>query len=207
MRIAFLVIAFACSTPASKPERPPPYAPDDAAPRVTTQSDAGTSWSFDWELHRNNYDKLMATPIGSKRCDWRSDNYPPPGVECLPPDMPRWHAAKVKRVEVSGDRRGARLELDIGTSAKLTNEWWAVAIDERGRPISEWVQPQRLGLHMSWIEIHADLATARAMKRVALLKQRPEEVLPASGPPVRFDWDGIRAAQAGSDMPSRAAKV
>src|SRR5690242_3807869 len=99
MRGLFLVIA-ACSTPAPKQESPARAPLDDEATSVawqTKQPDAGSDWTFDWVDVRASYDKLMAEPIGTRRCDWRLPR-PPPNVECLPAKRPWQHAAEINDV-------------------------------------------------------------------------------------------------------------
>src|ERR1044071_7497606 len=127
---AWLLVLAACSTPAQRqePTKPPPP-PDDEQASVAWQAaqpDAGSEWRFDWERHRKSYDELMATAPGETKCDWRVR--PPPNVECLPPDRPRWHAAKVRAVR-GADIERTEVELDIGEADKLTKDWWGAVVD------------------------------------------------------------------------------
>lgn len=174
MRVWLLLIA-ACSTPA--PKQDPVYTPPDDEQKSVqwqaAQPDAmGGGWTFDWQFYRDAYDKLMKTPVGSTKCDWRAK--PRPDVECLPPDRPRQHAAKIRRVDPD-DAAGTIVELDIGSSDKLTKDWWGAIIDDKGRRVSEWVHPDHVAQDISSLRISMNTMDARKFMRVALLKEKPEE--------------------------------
>ena len=174
MRVWVLVIA-ACSTPAPKHD-PVHTPPDDEDKSIAWQAaqpkpDAGSTWTFDWELIRKNYDKLMATPPGETPCDWRVR--PRPNVECLPPGRPLWHAAKVKQV-VRVDPGVTRVELDIGDGDKLTDAWWGAVIDDTGKPVTAWVHPENIALRRSFLTVSIESARVERKTRAALVKEKPE---------------------------------
>ena len=177
MRVLLWLVLVACSTPAQRqePTKPPPPVDDEEASvawqAAQPQPEAGSEWRFDWERHRKSYDELMATAPGETRCDWRVR--PPPNVECLPPDRPRWHAAKIRRV-LSLDTKVTQVEVDIGEADKLSKDWWGTVIDDQGKAVTEWVHPDNIGLHRSFLTVPIERVYVERKTRAALVKQKPE---------------------------------
>ena len=184
MRVWVLLIA-ACSTPAPKQEPVKPPADDEAAsvawqakhPKVDAQvhqtGSAEPAWTFDWDGIRKTYDALMATPPGSKPCDWRVQKTRAQGEpECLPPGRPLWHAAKVKHF-VGRSEELTELELDIGERDKLTVDWWGTLLGDDGMPMADWAHPFNIGGYDSFLLIKLPYWKVGRKNRVALVKERP----------------------------------
>src|SRR5690606_21574903 len=95
-------------------------------------------YRFEWELVRQRWERR---PTGLP-CDACRRAPPTWGWCCLPGKTPQ-RAAKVTVWWPVGAR--TRLRLDVGAEARITKDWYAALVDERGRPITEWVQLDQVG--------------------------------------------------------------
>lgn len=73
------------------------------------------------------------------------------------------------------DRTHSWLELDLGSEALVTKDWYAALVDEQGHPITEWVPLSRVDRDFSEVIVPVGYEKIeRSSTRVALVAELPQ---------------------------------
>lgn len=183
-RLLCLLVVIGCSAPGVVKKRDVREAPDaDVATRCTEESppplpppplqvpSQPEPYKFEWELVREAW-KKAPNKLPCDAC-LVGMGPAPPGWCCLPGGKAQ-RAAKVGNTWRVGSTH-TRLEIDIGTEALVTKDWYAALIDEDGHVIGDWSKLEHVLPWRSRVVVPVNESYVHPWSaRVAVVEELPE---------------------------------